>query len=709
MEKEPKENNNQEEKNEIEKKEEENPGNTNYITIDILKQKNRKINDIFLKFEKKIEEAKPCLVLKPKNLEFQLINFEESLFEFKSNFPLEDKKEYSMIYDCLNFICFSSEDEPNEKNKTKNIEKIHNINLLLKEKGTAIILLDQNYIEHFFPYFLLALGENYKTKLFINLYFIDTHNFFYIVTIQKMANSDKPINLKDLKILVTDYISYLHSKIYGSATVSAINEYIKEPISRMKNYHIQCMINYSCIRIFHPGQYFQMRLKTSPLNSDISYIVTVQDYSNNVDGKNKRCAAISVSYEITQELQYVKYLSFDQMCQQLNIGRAIILQSSILNPLGIKELAYDLTDEIQLMKPNGFNDQVPIRVWEEQNKKYLVYQDDNYLIRDNEDKLFQVRQLFYTDNRYTQNVLQSKISVKFVSKSKVSNPPKGSIYYPMETSDKFKNKGVIQCVDTSNIAGYYEKCLLCLTYYLDLNNFPRNTVKIMDIGASIGVLGFYYYQLFKGCCEIDNIERNKFIYELSKKYFGLKNYDKYGNRVNWFFEDAEECLKKMVEPDKIGKEEEKKKYEHRIGFYDLIFNEVNETSLKEDTVPPKQLFSKEFLINVKELLKPSGIYAVNVMGKNYKAIYNNYLELESNFPSIYTIPSDSGLSYIFICFKEECNKDKYEKKYQANRKIIDKNDVIDCSVIQLISEEVISRILDMKEEKKKLEDNSKIL
>lgn len=700
MEKEPKENKNQEE---------EHQENAAYITIDTLKQKNRKINDIFLKFEKKIEEAKPCLVLKPKNLDFQLTNFKENLFEFKSSFPLEDKKEYSMIYDCLNFICFSSGDEPNEKNKTKNIEKINNINLLLKEKGTAIILLDQNYIEHFFSYFLLALGENYKTKLFINLYFIDTHNFLYIVTIQKMSNSDKPINLKDLKILVTDYISYLHSKIYGSSTVSAINDYLKEPISKMKSYHMQCMINYSCIRIFHPGQYFQMRLKTSPLNSDISYIVTVQDYSNNIDGKNKRCAAISVSYEITQELQYIKYLSFDQMCQQLNVGRAIILQSSILNPLGIKELAYDLNDEIQLMKPNGFNEQVPIRVWEEQNQKYLVYQDDSYLIRDKEDKLLQVRQLFYIDNQYIQNVLQSKIGVKFISKSKVNNPPKGSIYYPMETSDKFKNKGVIQCIDTSNIVGYYEKCLLCLTYYLDLNNFPRNTVKIMDIGAGIGVLGFYYYQLFKGCCEVDNIERNKFIFELSKKYFGLRNYDKSGNRVNWFFEDAEDCLKKMAEPDTIRKEEEKKNYEHKIDFYDLIFNEINEITPKEDTVPSKKLFSDEFIQHVKKLLKPSGIYAVNVMGKNYKAIYNNYLELEKNFPSIYTIPSDSGLSYIFICFKEECNKDKYEKKYQASRKIIDKNDVIDYSVIQLISAEVISRIVDMKEEKKKLEDNSKIL
>ena len=498
MEKEPTENKDQEEDNDNKKKEEEHPQNTAYITIDTLKQKNRKINDIFLKFEKKIKEAKPCLVLKPKNLEFQLTNFEEGLFEFKTSFPLEDKKEYSMIYDCLNFICFSSGDEPNEKNKAKNIEKIKNINLLLKEKGTAILLLDQNYIEYFFSYFPFALGENYKTKLFINLYFIDTHNFFFIVTIQKMANSDKPINLKDLKILVTDYISYLSSKIYGSATVSTINDYIKEPISKMKNYHMQCIINYSCLKVFHPGQYFQMRLKTSPLNPDISYIVTIQDYSNNVEGKNKKCAAISVSYEITQELQYVKYLSFDQMCQKLNVGRAIILQSSILNPLGIKELAYDLNDEIQLMKPNGFNEQVPIRVWEEQNQKYLVYQDDSYLIRDNEDKLFQVRQLFYIDNRYIQNVLQSKIRVKYVSKSKVNNPPKGSIYYPMETSEKLKNKGVIQCVDTSNIAGYYEKCLLCLAYYLDLNNFPRNTVKIMDIGAGIGVLGFYYYQLFKG-------------------------------------------------------------------------------------------------------------------------------------------------------------------------------------------------------------------
>ena len=179
MEKEPTENKNQEEENDNKKKEEEHPQNTTYITIDTLKKKNRKINDIFLKFEKKIKEAKPCLVLKPKNLEFQLTNFEEGLFEFKTSFPLEDKKEYSMIYDCLNFICFSSGDEPNEKNKAKNIEKIKNINLLLKEKGTAILLLDQNYIEYFFSYFPLALGENYKTKLFINLYFIDTHNFFF--------------------------------------------------------------------------------------------------------------------------------------------------------------------------------------------------------------------------------------------------------------------------------------------------------------------------------------------------------------------------------------------------------------------------------------------------------------------------------------------------------------------------------------------------
>ena len=86
------------------------------------------------------------------------------------------------------------------------------------------------------------------------------------------------------------------------------------------------------------------------------------------------------------------------MCQQINAGRIIILESGILNPTGIKELAIELNDIIQFMKPAGNNEQVQIRVWEDQNQKILIYEDDKYLVRDNEDKAFTLRQLFIINN-----------------------------------------------------------------------------------------------------------------------------------------------------------------------------------------------------------------------------------------------------------------------------------------------------------------------
>ena len=37
-------------------------------------------------------------------------------------------------------------------------------------------------------------------------------------------------------------------------------------------------------------------------------------------------------------------------------------------------------------------------------------------------------------------------------------------------------------------------------------------------------------------------ETIKAIYDFGTKYFGLRNYDTQGNRVNVFFEDADKCL-----------------------------------------------------------------------------------------------------------------------------------------------------------------------
>jgi spermidine synthase len=226
----------------------------------------------------------------------------------------------------------------------------------------------------------------------------------------------------------------------------------------------------------------------------------------------------------------------------------------------------------------------------------------------------------------------------------------------------------------------------------------------MDIGAGIGVLSFYFYKLFKGCCEIDNIERNESIYNLGIKYFGLKNYFSQENRVNWFFEDVEKCLDKMI---KSNEKKEEKKYENKTGFYDLICNEINDIEPKEDTVPSKKYFTDEFITNIKQLLKPYGIYTVNILSKSCKSLYENYLKLEKHFPTIFTINAENGLAAIFYCFNNKLDMEKFNEKFQNNKELMEKSINIEFAVIKSIFNEVISRVQDMGELKSKFEEKAK--
>ena len=57
----------------------------------------------------------------------------------------------------------------------------------------------------------------------------------------------------------------------------------------------------------------------------------------------------------------------------------------------------------------------------------------------------------------------------------------------METQDKFKNKGVIKCIDENNLPGFYEKLIICMAFYLDLKQFPKNTIN-QDISISTIVI-----------------------------------------------------------------------------------------------------------------------------------------------------------------------------------------------------------------------------
>ena len=136
--------------------------------------------------------------------------------------------------------------------------------------------------------------------------------------------------------------------------------------------------------------------------------------------------------------------------------------------MDLKDLAEKLMDEIQMMKPDSFKDKVEIKTLPYDNQKYLVYEGDNYLIRDCEEREeFCTRQLFYNNDKRLINAVVSKIKIKYVSKTKIKNNENDNNNFPMETQDKFKNKGVIKCIDENNLPGFYEKLIICIAFYLN--------------------------------------------------------------------------------------------------------------------------------------------------------------------------------------------------------------------------------------------------
>jgi hypothetical protein len=679
-------------------KEELEEANNHFFSWVDLPKKERKITEIFKKHQSKFSKENKALFLHPIGHVYEPEDFRK-LFQYEKHIPIPIKKEYNFIYDCLNFVCYANDLTPSLNEEEYKNKIIYDFSLL-NEKGTLMILLDVYFLKNFFDNLVKALGDEYKIKLFINFYFMEKHDFLFVVTIQKMAKVDTPINLQETKVLITDYFSNLHSHLLCSKPIKEINTYLEEMVKKMQSYFVQCKLNFNLLNVLRPGKFFEMRIKTSPLNPGVDFIVTITDNSQNLDKKNVKTIAIVILYEMSQELVFQSNMSFDMMTHMLNVGRLITLQCALLNPMNMNEIAFELSEDIEKMRPAQFRDRISVQGWEDKNPKYLVDQGNTYLIRDCEEKPEQIfRQLYYTTDNNIINAIMAKIKIKYVSKSKIKN---NNQYFPMETQDKFKNKGVIKCIDENNIPGFYEKSIICMAFYLDLDNFPKNTIKIMDIGAGLGIMSFYLYKLFKGNCEVDNIEKNKWIYEVGLKSFGLKNYYSNNNRINWFLEDAQTCMNKMIDSYK-----NETKYENKIDFYDLIINEVNDIIPKEYCSPPVSNFTDEFLGNIKLLLKKNGVFIVNIQTRNFKVLYENYKQIDKYFPTCCVIPSESSLCYIFICFNQILSEESYSERFQINKEKILKGNVIDSNLVEPFYRDVISKIKSVKEEIKKMEDNSK--
>ena len=249
-----------------------------------LPEKERKITEIFKKHKSKFSEENKALFLHPIGHVYENEDF-RVFFDYEKKIPIPIKKEYNFIYDCLNFVCYEKDFKP-ALDVEKYKEKILYDFSLLNEKGTLMLLLDVYFLKNFFDILIKVLGAKYKTKLFINFYFMEKYDFLFIITIQKMSKVETPINLLEIKVLITDFFSNLHSHLICSKTIKEINSFLEESLNKMQNYYIQCKLNYSNLKTLKPGKFLEMRMKISPLKPGVDFIVTITDNSKNIDSKN---------------------------------------------------------------------------------------------------------------------------------------------------------------------------------------------------------------------------------------------------------------------------------------------------------------------------------------------------------------------------------------------------------------------------------------
>jgi hypothetical protein len=102
------------------------------------------------------------------------------------------------------------------------------------------------------------------------------------------------------------------------------------------------------------------------------------------------------------------------------------------------------------------------------------------------------------------------------------------------------------------------------------------------------------------------------------------------------------------------------------------------------------------------MLKPSGIYVINLMARSFKNYSNALTSLEQIFPLLFVVENNEDLNKIHFCFKLKLSNEQYVSNYKTNLEKLSKPENADISLIEKDHKKVLSRIVDIGDLKKDL-------
>ena len=626
--------------------------------------------EIVFKSINKLQTSKPILLMKYPETKFTCDELKD-LFIETEEFPLKEPSKFNIIIDCHNFMHYvKTENEISglEEPRKIDIDLLTNLLNSINEKGTLMLLCDVYYLRQMLS--SLNQLENKKTKFFIKQYIVEKVPFLSLFCLQKMGESQEDINLTDQKLLTYE----LNEELKLANPISFTMNQLKNSITYMAEIYIFQFY----LKDLHPGQFFPLKIQESFWSDNIEYSLIIADSIDEQLLIERRCVAIIVSKNYVSDFMYLKAENYMALCKQVKAARIILIKPAPFNFDQTNIIKNKMSPYILLFRFKECVDQsIPVMLMSDENQKIeSVFIGKQIVVRDiiDNERKDTFRQLLY---KARPNEVQTEIKLLLSSQTKIKKE-KDLLYIPLETEEKLKKKGLVQCFDDNLICIFYVKTVLCALYFNNMSNFPHENLKILILGSGTGKMSYYFDKILKSHVEIDNVESDKEIVDIGNKYFGLNNYKNEKKNIKWHFNDSKGFIMENKNEN----------------YYDMIINDITNTNPKETITPPKRLFEEDVLLKILSLLKPNGMYINNIMAKNLRSYAEGFNNLDKIFPLIYVIDNNEDLNKIHFCFKNQNLSQDYKTVYQDNLVKLSNKEYCDNSFIDKIHRRILPRVSD---------------
>jgi len=661
------------------------PNIENYIhpiDIDYLKSIEDVIELVLKNYEKKLEQSKENnLILKNKDIVIKLPELASLFKEKESISAINENDKYDSIFDCLNFYHFINDklQEVSKGTIDQNLlDKLYNKHLT--EKGVLLFLCDYQYLCQLCDNFKKLLGEKYMTKIFIKCYIISKLPFMAVFSIQKMFGAKEPVNIENEKMLFYE-INKIEDKYSFSKPISFTFGQLTKSIT-----YIYQMYQYQAyLYSLHPGTITPVKIRENLWSDNIDFTISVCDSKDEELVKLNKCAAIIISKNFANEFVSLTVEGNMSLCKQCQVSRLLLVRAAPFNFDTIDIIKEKISNYVILFKFGTCVDKsIPIMLMNDENKDMkTVYMNENLIIRDAQEKDMSLRQLIFRSNPYQ---IQCEIKTTLTSKTKIKNEKDN--YIPIKTLEKYSQKNLVQCLDDSFISMFYIQALLSALFFVDLEEFPQEKVKILVLGAGIGTINYYFDKILKGNVCIDAVELDKNVAEVGMEYFGLNNYKKEKNEnIKWYFKDAKVFIK------------EKNVNE----YYDLIIMDINNTNSIEGISPPPVFFEQEIIDKIYNMLKPNGIYIIDLLARSYQRYKSAFNVIDTKFPHILYVDNNEDLNKIHLCFKTKRGKVENLKYYSNGLKLLSNPEIGNIKDIEASARQFILRFVESSKQKEILD------